>query len=254
LYFPDIYKLVARFFLRLVRILSIASFSAMPVYGFFQMGEPSGDFPVQALLLALFIPLFPISLITSYLIRRFWIYSYPLIVLLGFVALMVIHIPTYELLYYLASFTLLFHSVRAILSEGFKESISELYPALISMVWISGENHFVLLLLPSLLLYILGVYAKGVFQTDSFYYAGGLMEKMPVYSLLLVIVSLQASLTPLMPSFHSFFEALVKSNVSQMILLVLGWFVLGVATALSAWRLLHGRPRDDIHYIDLLRR
>ncbi|MGC9120652.1 MAG: proton-conducting transporter membrane subunit [Sulfurihydrogenibium sp.] len=254
LYFPDIYKLIGKIFPKLMYILSIVFFAGLVVSIFLHIKEISSSFPVEVFLLALFIPLFPISLITSYLIKRFWIYSYPLIGILGFVVLMFINIPTYEPIYYLASFTLFFHSVRAVLSESFKESISELYPALLSLVWISGKEQFVLLILPSILLYLLGVYAKRVLQTDSFYYVGGLIEKMPVYSILLVIASLQASLTPLMYSFYPFFEALLKSNTFQMILFVIGWFMLGVAMALSVWRLLHGKPRDDIDYIDLLRR
>ncbi|ADC88889.1 NADH/Ubiquinone/plastoquinone (complex I) [Thermocrinis albus DSM 14484] len=254
LYFPDLYKLTGKLFLRLARVLSITSSSVVPVYGFFYQGGSSGSFLLKVFLLSLFIPLFPISLITSYLIKRFWIYSYPTIALLGFITLKLTHLPAYEPLHYLAALTLIFHSVRATLSENFKESVSELYPALLSITWISGDDHFVLLLLPSLLLYLLGVYIKKVLQTDSFYYAGGLMEKMPIYSLLLVIVSLQACLTPVMPSFYSFFEALLRSNTLQIILLVMGWFTLGVAVALSVWRLLHGKPRDDIRYADILRR
>jgi NADH-quinone oxidoreductase subunit L len=174
---------------------------------------------------------------------------------LGLISLAFIKIPNYEFLYYLASFTLLFHSLRAVVSQSFKESISELYPALLSLIWLSKEEtHFVLLLLPSALLYLLGIYTKRMLHTDSFYYAGGFIEKMPIYSLLLVIASLQACLTSLMPSFHPFFDALLKANALQVILLITGWFMLGVAIALTAWRPLHGRPREDINYSDLLRR
>jgi len=174
---------------------------------------------------------------------------------LGAISLAFIKIPDYEFLYYLASFTLLFHSLRAVVSQSFKESISELYPALLSLVWLSKEEtHFAFLLLPSALLYLFGIYIKRVLHTDSFYYAGGFIEKMPIYSLLLVIASLQACLTPLMPSFYSFFDALLKANALQATLLITGWFMLGVAIALSVWRLLHGLPREDISYADLLRR
>jgi NADH-quinone oxidoreductase subunit L len=255
LYFPDLYKLTGEGFMKLARLLSFTSLSAVSAYGIFYAGETSENFPLDALILAFFIPLFPISLITSYLIRRFWIYSYPLVAILGLISLEFIKIPNYEFLYYLASFTLLFHSVRTLVSQSFKEGISELYPALLSLVWLSKEEtHFVFLLLPSALLYLLGIYTKRVLHTDSFYYAGGFMEKMPIYSLLLVIASLQACLTPLMPSFYPFFDALLKANVLQATLLITGWFMLGVAIALSVWRLLHGLPREDINYTDLLRR
>jgi NADH-quinone oxidoreductase subunit L len=164
---------------------------------------------------------------------------------LGLISLEFIQIPNYEFLYYLASFTLLFHSLRAVVSQSFKEGISELYPALLSLVWLSKEEiHFVFLLLPSALLYLLGIYTKRTLHTDSFYYAGGLIEKMPIYSLLLVIASLQACLTPLMPSFYPFFDALLKANTLQATLLITGWFMLGVAIALSVWRPLHGLPRE----------
>ena len=255
LYFPDLYKLVGDGFVKLARLLSFTSLSAVSAYGVFYAGETSENFPLEALILALFIPLFPISLITSYLIRRFWIYSYPLVALLGVISLAFIKIPNYEFLYYLASFTLLFHSLRAMVSQSFKEGISELYPALLSLIWLSKEEtHFVFLLLPSALLYLLGIYTKRVIHTDSFYYADGFIEKMPIYSLLLVIVSLQACFTPLMPNFYPFFDALLKTNALQATLLVTGWFMLGVAIALSVWRPLHGRPREDINYADLLRR
>jgi hypothetical protein len=174
---------------------------------------------------------------------------------LGLISLEFIKIPNYEFLYYLASFTLLFHSLRAVVSQSFKEGISELYPALLSLIWLSKEEaYFAFLLLPSALLYLLGIYTKRVLHTDSFYYAGGFIEKMPIYSLLLVIASLQACFTPLMPSFYPFFDALLKANVLQATLLIIGWFMLGVAMALTAWSLLHGRPREDINYSDLLRR
>jgi NADH-quinone oxidoreductase subunit L len=151
----------------------------------------------------------------------------------GLISLAFIKIPDYEFLYYLASFTLLFHSLRAVVSQSFKEGISELYPALLSLIWLSKEEtHFVFLLLPSALLYLLGIYTKRMLHTDSFYYAGGFIEKMPIYSLLLVIASLQACLTPLMPSFYPFFDALLKANVLQATLLITGWFMLGVAIAL----------------------
>jgi NADH-quinone oxidoreductase subunit L len=171
------------------------------------------------------------------------------------ISLEFIKIPDYEFLYYLASFTLLFHSLRIVVSQSFKEGITELYPALLSLVWLSKEEtHFVFLLLPSALLYFLGIYTKRMLHTDSFYYAGGFIEKMPIYSLLLVIASLQACLTPLMPSFYPFFDALLKANVLQATLLITGWFMLGVAMALTVWRPLHGFPREDINYTDLLRR
>jgi len=80
------------------------------------------------------------------------------------------------------------------------------------------------------------------------------MEKMPIYSLLLVIASLQACLTPLMPSFYPFFDALLNTNALQAALLITGWFLLGVVMTLTVWRPLHGRPREDINYADLLRR
>lgn len=255
LYFPDLYKLTGEGFMKLARLLSFTSLSAVSAYGVFYAGEPLKNFPLDALILALFIPLFPISLITSYLIRRFWIYSYPLIALLGVISLAFIKIPNYEFLYYLASFTLLFHSLRAVVSQSFKEGISELYPALLSLIWLSKEEiHFVSLLLPSALLYLFGIYTKRTLHTDSFYYAGGFIEKMPIYSLLLVIASLQACLTPLTPSFYPFFDALLKANVLQATLLITGWFMLGVAIALSVWRPLHGLPREDINYTDLLRK
>jgi NADH-quinone oxidoreductase subunit L len=255
LYFPDLYKLTGEGFMKLARLLAFTSLSALSAYGVFYTGKPLKNFPLDALILALFIPLFPISLITSYLIRRFWIYSYPLVALLGLISLEFIKIPDYEFLYYLASFTLLFHSLRAVVSQSLKESISELYPPLLSLVWLSKEEtHFVFLLLPSALLYLLGIYTKRTLHTDSFYYAGGFMEKMPIYSLLLVIGSLQACLTPLMPSFYPFFDALLKANVPQVTLLITGWFMLGVAIALSVWKPLHGFPREDINYTDLLRR
>jgi NADH-quinone oxidoreductase subunit L len=57
-----------------------------------------------------------------------------------------------------------------------------------------------------------------------------------------------------MPSFYPFFDALLKTNVLQATLLIIGWFMLGVAMALTAWRPLHERPREDINYADLLRR
>jgi hypothetical protein len=255
LYFPDLYKLIGEGFMKIARILAFTSFSALSVYGIFYTGEPLKNFSLEAFILAFFIPLFPISLITSYLIRRFWIYSYPLVVLLGVISLAFIRIPENEFLYYLASFTLLFHSLRAVVSQSFKESISELYPALLSLIWLSKEEtHLVLLLLPSVLLYLLGIYTKRMLHTDSFYYAGGLMEKIPIYSLLLVIASLQACLTPLMPSFYSIFDALLKANVIQATLLITGWFLLGAAIALSVWRPLHGLPREDINYTDFMRR
>jgi NADH-quinone oxidoreductase subunit L len=147
-------------------------------YGVFYAGEPLKNFPLDALILALFIPLFPISLITSYLIRRFWIYSYPLVAILGLISFEFIKIPNYEFLYYLASFTLLFHSVRTLVSQSFKEGISELHPALLSLIWLSKEEtHFIFLLLPSALLYLLGIYTKRMLHTDSFYYAGGFIGK-----------------------------------------------------------------------------
>jgi len=255
LYFPDLYKLIGEGFMKIARILAFTSFSALSVYGIFYTGEPLKNFPLEAFILAFFIPLFPISLITSYLIRRFWIYSYPLVVLLGVISLAFIRIPENEFLYYLASFTLLFHSLRAVLSQSFKEGISELYPALLSLIWLSKEEaHFIFLLLPSALLYLLGIYTKRMLHTDSFYYVGGLMEKIPIYSLLLVMASLQACLTPLMPSFYSFFDTLLKANVIQATLLITGWFLLGAAIALSVWRPLHGLPREDINYTDFMRR
>jgi len=255
LYFPDLYKLIGEGFMKIARILALTSFSALSVYGVFYTGEPLKNFPLEAIMLAFFIPLFPISLITSYLIRRFWIYSYPLIAVIGLTSLMFIKIPDNEFLYYLASLTILFHSLRAVVSQGFKENISELYPALLSLIWISKEEiHFIFLLLPSALLYLLGIYTKRMLHTDSFYYAGGFIEKMPIYSLLLVISSLQACLTPLMPSFYSFFDALLKANVIQATLLMTGWFLLGAAISLSVWRLFHGFPREDINYTDFMRR
>jgi NADH-quinone oxidoreductase subunit L len=46
----------------------------------------------------------------------------------------------------------------------------------------------------------------------------------------------------------------LKANALQATLLISGWFMLGVAIALSVWRPLHGFPREDINYTDLLRR
>ena len=57
-----------------------------------------------------------------------------------------------------------------------------------------------------------------------------------------------------MPSFYPFFDALLKTNVLQAGLLITGWSMLGVAIAISVWRLLHSFPREDINYADLLRR
>jgi NADH-quinone oxidoreductase subunit L len=57
-----------------------------------------------------------------------------------------------------------------------------------------------------------------------------------------------------MPSFYPFFDALLEANVLQATLLIIGWFMLGVAIVLFVWRPLHGLPREDISYADLLRR
>jgi NADH-quinone oxidoreductase subunit L len=57
-----------------------------------------------------------------------------------------------------------------------------------------------------------------------------------------------------MPSFYPFFDALLKANILQATLLITGWFMLGVAMAISVWKPLHGLPREDINYKDLLRR
>jgi NADH-quinone oxidoreductase subunit L len=57
-----------------------------------------------------------------------------------------------------------------------------------------------------------------------------------------------------MPSFYPFFNALLKTNALQAALLITGWFMLGLTIALTVWRPLHGLPREDINYADLLRR
>ncbi len=250
LYFPDIYRLVGESFHKLARAVSVATIGAMPMYAFYSVGNISKGFPFEVILLALFVPIFPISLLTSYLIRNYGLY--PLILAMGFITLQVFDIPSWGFFYALAGFTMFLHSLRAISSQTFKDMTAELYPALVSMVWIVGKEHFIITAIASLFVYLLGIYLKKVFGNASFEYAGGFIEKMPIFSLLLILVSLYACLIPPMPTFYTLFEALLKVSVLPLLLLILGWFLFGVAITNSLCRLLYGKPREDIYYIDIL--
>lgn len=245
LYFPDIYRLVGRFFKRLSYL---TSFGTVPLYLFYYDGGSFRGVSFDVLLLALFVPLFPLSLITSYFVRRFWIYSLPALVGIAFVLLWNLPLPSDRVLYSLAVLTLLFHSLRAFQSQSMGELLGELYPALLSLVWLSGKEHFLLIVPALLLLFLSGLYLKASLGTASFTYAGGLLEKMPLFSFLFVIVSLYACMSPPMPTFYSLWEALLKTDISLGALLLAGWFLLGSALVVSACRVLYGKPREDLYY------
>lgn len=250
LYFPDIYRLVSEGFLKLVRAVSVATVGAVPLYAFYSAGDFSKGFPFEVILLALFVPMFPLSLLTSYLIRNYRLY--PLILILGLITLEMFDMPSRNFLYTLAGFTMFLHSLRAISSQTVRDLIAELYPALVSMVWIVGKEHFVITATASLLVYLLGLYLKKVFGNTSFEYAGGFIEKMPIFSLLLILVSLYACVIPPMPTFYTLFDTLLKASALPLLFITSGWFLLGVAITNSLCRLLYGKPREDIRYIDIL--
>ena len=244
LYIHDVYDLVKGWILRFISWISRKT--AIPAGALVFGGFALGDFESKTLLLpilALLLPLFPLSLVTSKLVDRLGSVAIALFPIVGIFLL-----RSYEpdaWVRDLALFTLLFHSLRILSVRNIRAGASELYSALLGLTYLS-EKAVLLAVLP-LALMLLSNYLRKTILTDEIYYTKGLMIKTPLLSTVLVLVLVLSYTLPL------FLYELPKSPL-DLVLFTLGWFSLGLSTLTNLGRVLWGEPRKDTVYRDLWRR
>ncbi|RLJ71207.1 NADH-quinone oxidoreductase subunit L [Hydrogenivirga caldilitoris] len=242
LYIHDIYDILKALFLRFASLTS--RFSFLPAAGgsaLFFLGTPS-ERDIMLLILALFIPLFPLSLLTSRVLYRFGLPIYLLFPLAGYALMQFYEPPQFAEL--IATFTFLFHSLRMFTVRNFKAVGAELYCSLMPVLYISESIYLLLAALLPLAVRLLGVFLEREFGTGEITYLKGLVAKMPLFSFLLsLFILLSYSVTlPVMTSLDGV----------TLLLFIAGSFFLSLALLTNAAKVLWGEPDGRFVYRDLL--
>ncbi len=244
LYIHDIYDLAKDWFLRAVS--RISKRTAVPAgafaFGVFALGELT---PQTALLplVALLIPIFPFSLLTSKLIDKLGPVALVFLPVAGFLLLKALEPPhwTREL----ALFTVLFHSLRILSVRNLRGGASELYPALLGLSYIS-EWAILLAVLP-LSLMLLSGFLRRTLLTDEIHFLRGLILKAPFLSTVFVITLVLSYTLPL-------FVYKADMDAGELFLFAMGWFFLGLSLLTNLGKFLWGEPEEDMVYRDIWRR
>ena len=244
LYIHDVYDLVKDRFLRIVSWMSKRT--AIPVGAFAVGALIVGEVTPQIALLpvvALFVPLFPFSLITSKLIDKLGPWMLILFPVAGFVLLKLLELPywTREL----ALFTALFHSLRIFSVRNLRGGASELYPALLGLSYLS-EKAILLAALP-LLLMLLSSFLRKTLLTDEIIFLKGLILKAPYISTAFVVSLVLSYTLPL-------FVYRVEMDTSELVLFAAAWFFLGLSLLTNLGKILWGEPDEDLVYKDFWRK
>lgn len=233
LYIHDIYELAknaalsfARWIFRFRPLPSVAA----GLLALFFLSK--GDIPLflYLALISVAVPLFPVSVGVSHLIRRF---GGTAVVILSVGALLVIGTigDKAESFQFLAAFTFLFHSVRLFAAGSLKEGLGELYPALMSLLWIDPSlSTYLLLVLPIAFLSLGRLAVMRFYLTDDLRFAGAVIRDMPLYSVILVLGILLSYSVPLKILFG-------KVNVPEALMLW-GIFFLAVSGVTGLLRIL----------------
>lgn len=244
LYIHDVYDILKGLFLRAVNSLSRFSLLPATAGGFvlFAVGVPDLK-DVFLIISALFLPLFPLSLITSRLLHRFGLPLYIVFPIAGYLLLIEIYEPP-EVVMVLAAFTFLFHSLRLFTARNFRTLGSELYCTLLPLLYLSQDLYLLSIVVLPLIFRLLGIFLERTLHTGEITYIRGLVAETPTFSILLSLVLLLSYTLPL----------IIFSSLEGMTLLLLtaGTFLLSVALLTNTGRVLWGEPDRRFEYRDLL--
>ncbi len=250
LYIPDLYRLAEDATKRWLTLLAKYTIAPVSLYGIFYLGSQNFDTSYVSFLL---VPLFPLSIIWVHIANRYWLYAYVPMLFIAFAASRLLELPHSDWITLLASFTFLFHSLRLLVLNTLRAITSELLPVSLSLLWLMGDQPLVLT--APLLLYLLSLYILRYYGTTHLGYLRGFAEKSPNLSVLTVILLVYVFISPPSPIFHFLFQSWINmNNLLYLLALIPGWFSMGVAMVRIISSLLYGKPREDIMYVDILRR
>ncbi len=253
LYIPDIYVYIKEIFSKIVKTVSKLSLASAVAgsFGFAVLGVNIVEIPI-VIIAAVLVPLFPLSLITALLLKKFGIAMYVILPIVGIFLVGIIDVPAVIRL--LASLTFIVHSVRLFAARNMNVFALELYCGLMSLIWLLDKRDLVLglfIAMAPLIAVVIHNILKGRYGSSEFSHINGLLKMMPKFSIFAIPLVLYTSAIPFFPTFYTVYESVNKSGMLIVLLVSVGWMLLGMGVISSVGRMFFGKAKPNIFYKDI---
>ena len=202
---------------------------------------------------ALFMPVFPLSLILIKLMRATGYLAFLPLIGGAMVTSYFVGDPP-EVFHLLASLTFLIHSLRMINSTGLRDLSYEVYGGVMAIGWILSGGHPVAMLWLSLVPLTIAWSSYMVrkrFGTCSSRILSGIWDYSPLLAMVIILTALFVTGTAPLPSFLFKLELLTDESFLLFLMVLGGWFFLSMSVIPSAVRMVSGMRIEAVKYIDL---
>ena len=202
---------------------------------------------------ALFMPVFPLSLIVIKLMRKTGYLAFVPLIAGAIVSSAFVNDPP-EVFHLLASLTFLIHSLRMLNSTGLRDLSYEVYGGVMSIGWILSGGHPVAMVwlgfVPLMIAWSSYMVRKR-FGTCSTRILSGIWDYSPLLAMVVVLTALFVTGTAPLPSFLFKLELLTDESFLLFLMVLSGWFFLSMSVIPSAVRMVSGMRIEAVKYLDL---
>jgi NADH-quinone oxidoreductase subunit L len=247
LYIPDLYDLIRGYFSRLADLVGRATLmsSPLPLYSLFFAGD--GILPLLTFMTALFVPLFPLSILTALVLRRTGPLGMVLFTLAG--SALLSSGAGDPRLVPLALVTMMVHGVRVFRVRNLRDLAVEIYCGVLPVAWVfPGATSVLLTASGPLALSLAGLEVKRWLGTEEFRFVRGLVRGSPPLGWLLMACTMAGVGIPPLGSFYLRFLPPEGMGLYLYAPLTVGWFLLSSGALLRVSEAVMGRPRRDLIY------
>ena len=215
-----------------------------------------------AIVILFLLPIFPMSLITNFLLSKLkgvaLLFAVSIIFITG-VALMSSYEnkAVIEILSVVALFSTLFYALRLLSVSNGYDYFLFYYSAVSGFVWLwksLNADMFVFYLaffLPLMGFALLITFLDKQFGSTYFKAFKGLGTLMPRFSILLIVSVLGLMFIPYFPAFKIFSKGGVDFDIFYLVMIVLSWLLISWSGISMIEKLIYGQAQRKLHYKDL---